>query len=56
MGTKFLNVLMRGITLLVLLSMLASTLPGGALSAQAASGTITRVSVDSGNAQADGGS
>ena len=56
MDTKFLNTLMRGIMVLVLLSMLASTVPGGMLSAQAAPGDITRVSVDSSGAEANGGS
>ena len=56
MGVKFQKTLMRGITLIALLSMLTITLPGGALPALAASGTITRVSVDSSGAQANGGS
>lgn len=50
MGTKFQKFLRRGITILAMLSILVSTLPGGAL---AAPGDISRVSVDSGGAQAD---
>ncbi len=56
MDTKFLNILMRGITVFVLLSMVASSLPGGVLSVQAAPGDTTRVSVDSSGAEANGGS
>ena len=53
MGVKFPKTLMRGITLLALLSMLAIALPGGAFPALAAPGETTRVSVDSSGAQAN---
>ena len=56
MDTKFLNSLLRGITVLGLLSVLAGSLPGEVLPAQAAPGDITRVSVDSSGAEANGGS
>jgi hypothetical protein len=54
MDTKFTNTLLRGVTLLTLLSMLALNLPGGTLPAHAAPGDTTRVSVDSSGAQANG--
>ena len=54
MGAKFQKIVMRGITVLAMLSMLVGTLPGGALPALAAPGDTTRVSVDSSGAQANG--
>ena len=56
MDTKFTNTLLRSITLLTLLSMLALNLPGSAFPALAAPGDTTRVSVDSSGAEADNGS
>ena len=56
MDTKFTNTLLRSITLLTLLSMLALNLPGSAFPALAAPGDITRVSVDSSGAEANSGS
>ncbi|MBN1450525.1 MAG: PD40 domain-containing protein [Anaerolineales bacterium] len=56
MDTKFTNILLRGVTLLTLLSILTFTLPSGAPPVHAAPGDITRVSADSSGAEANGGS
>ena len=54
MDTKFTNTLLRSITLLTLLSMIALNIPGGAPPVHAAPGDTTRVSVDSSGAEANG--
>ncbi len=54
MGANFQKTLLRGITVLAMLSVLVGTPPGG--TALAASGNITRVSVDSSGIQANDGS
>ena len=56
MDAKFLNSILRGTFVLMLLCGLAGALPGSVQTAFAAPGTTTRVSVDSSGAQANGGS
>ena len=56
MDAKFPRIFLRSIAVFMLLFLLAGTIPSSVPPAFAAPGDITRVSVDSSNAQANGGS
>jgi tricorn protease-like protein len=56
MYSRHINFAARGIAVIMLLTLLTGLAPGGVGPAYAAPGDITRVSVDSGGAQANGGS